>query len=67
MGFLDEINQEITGQPEKKWEFFHETMAELGEKKEQEEFVKALDNSAIPISAISSVLKKRGIGVATTL
>ena len=63
MGFLDEINQEITGQPEKKWEFFHKTMAELGEKKEQEEFVKALDNSAIPISAISSVLKKRGIGV----
>jgi hypothetical protein len=63
MGFTEEIDQEIKGQPEKKWEFFHRTMAEIGDKEEQEEFTKALNNPAIPISAISSVLKKRGIGV----
>jgi hypothetical protein len=63
MGLMDEIKAEVTCQPEKRWQFFHRTMEELGNKKEQDELLAALDNPAIPIAAISSVLRKRNIGV----
>ena len=63
MGFLEEVSVEANCKPEKRWEFFHATMDKLGDKKEQDEFLAALDNSAIPIAAISSVLRKRNIGV----
>jgi hypothetical protein len=63
MGLMDEIKAETTCRPEKRWQLFHKTMAELGNKKEQDELLAALDNPAIPISAIFSVLRKRNIGV----
>ena len=63
MGLLDEIEQDIKSQPQKKWGFFNKTMVEIGDKKEQDEFIAALDNETIPLTAIYSVLKKRGITV----
>lgn len=63
MGLMDEINAETNRKPEKRWQYFHLIMEELGDKKEQDELLAALDNPAIPIAAISSVLRKRNIGV----
>ena len=61
MGLLDEIEQEAINRGSRGAIRFEETIAKFTSEADKKGFLEALDNHAISISVIVTVLKRRGI------
>jgi hypothetical protein len=61
MGLLDEIKQEAVDRGSRGTIRYEETMAQFTSEADKKGFLEALDNQAISISVICTVLKRRNI------